>query len=69
MTATLELENGKEISISGFDLSIFKKAKQKIFLNRIDDVGLVCLTEKHNPSSRAAIDINSLLEVCRQTFQ
>lgn len=61
--ATIELENGKEIEISGFDVKFTGNIGGDVFLDRIDDVSLICLINKNDPKSWAAVDINSLLEV------
>lgn len=66
---TLEVDGGKILSISGFDFSIFEKSDEKFYLNRMDDFGVICLTDKGDNLSRAAVDIGAILHASKANFE
>jgi hypothetical protein len=65
---TLELNDGKILTLSGFDLSVFTKT-DRFYLDEINGSGLVCLTNKHNTVSEAVIDIKTMVKATNMGFE
>lgn len=69
LQVTLEVADGKTLSISGFGFSIFEKSGGELHLQKIDDFGVICLTDKDDNLSRAAVDIGEILRASKANFE